>query len=69
MVSTKTFVGVGVHESYHSFGGHGNYNHKLLFRSIDSWLDGVCVSHCKTCSWGEPDKKGGRSKLFDVDAA
>ena len=27
--------------------------HRLAFRSIDPWLDGICVSHCPTCSWGE----------------
>ena len=60
-------VGVGVHETYRSFSGHAAHDHKLFFRSIDAWLEGVCVSHCKTCTWGEP-RKNGKSKLFG-DAA
>ena len=64
-------VGVGVHDSYRSFGGHGAHDHVLLFRSIDTWLDGVCVSQCSECSWGE-QRGGGKSRLFsaeeDIDA-
>ena len=59
--------GVGEFESYCSFGGHGAHGHRVLFRSIDTWLDGVCVSHCKQCTWGEPPKNGGGSRLFAAE--
>jgi len=59
-----TSPGVAAFESYRSFAGHLAHGHQLLFRSIDTWLDGICVSHCAMCSWGEPPKKVVRSKLF-----
>lgn len=46
--------GVSAFASYKSFGGHGAHGHALLFRTIDTWLNGICVSHCSECSWGEP---------------
>ena len=46
--------GVYAFDSYKSFGGHHAHGHALHFRPIDVWLDGVCVSHCRTCSWCEP---------------
>lgn len=58
--------GVSVHDSYRSFGGHGAHNHQVLFRSIDKWLEGVCVSHCATCSWCEP-KRSAKSRLFGAE--
>lgn len=54
--------GVALFDSYKSFGGHGAHGHALLFRSIDTWLDGICVSHCKSCTWGET--KQTNSTLF-----
>ena len=62
-----TTPGVGAFDSYRSFGGHNAHGHQLLFRSIDTWLDGVCVSHCKTCTWGE--SAGKPSKLFAAGGA
>ena len=59
-------VGVAFHPTYRSFGGHGAHGHRFFFRSIDTWLDGVCVSHCKECSWGE-QRGGGKSRLFAAD--
>ena len=61
--------GVGVFESYRSFGGHGNHGHELFFRSIDTWLDGICVNHCPQCSWAEPGpvvgaRRKAKSTLF-----
>lgn len=50
--------GVYAFDSYKSFGGHNAHGHQLHFRPIDAWLDGICVSHCQTCSWCEPPKKG-----------
>jgi len=54
--------GVAEFASWKDFGGHGAHGHSLHFRSIEIWLDGVCVNHCKECSWGEhpPGKKSGR---------
>ena len=60
--------GVALFKSYRSFGGHGHHGHRLLFRSIDTWLDGICINHCKECSWAEPPpsgfgaKRGGANK-------
>ena len=46
---------VALHESYRSYAAHCTASHGFTtyFRSIDTWLDGVCVSHCKECSWAE----------------
>jgi len=49
--------GVAAFATYKSFAGHGAHGHALLYRSIDTWLDGICVSHCAECSWGEPRGK------------
>lgn len=59
----------GVHRfaSYRSFGGHGAHGHRLHFRSIETWLDGVCVSHCASCRWGEPAVDA-RSRIFAASA-
>ena len=54
--------GVYAFDSYKSFGGHNAHGHQLIFRPIDAWLDGICVSHCKTCSWCEPAPKKGAAK-------
>ena len=62
------FVGVALQDSYTSFGGHGAHGHQRLFRSIDRWLEGVCVSACKTCTWGET-KPGTKSRLFSAQEA
>jgi len=58
----------GVHgfSTYRSFNGHGAHGHERLFRSIDTWLDGICVSHCKSCTWGETKQTS--STLFAADA-
>lgn len=53
----KGTPGVYMFDTYKSFTGHHAHDHKLHFRSIDSWLDGICVNHCKTCSWCEPGSK------------
>ena len=51
----SSFHGVAYHESYKSYAERCTASHdfKLYFRSIDHWLNGVCVSHCKTCTWAE----------------
>lgn len=60
--------GVAAHTSFRSFGGHGAHGHRLLFKSIDAWLDGKCVSHCAECSWGElPKGKGSKYSMFADD--
>lgn len=53
----KGTPGVYMFDTYKSFTGHQAHNYKLHFRSIDAWLDGICVNHCKTCSWCEPGPK------------
>ena len=67
------FKGVDEFNSYMSFGGHGCHNHRLTFKSIDAWLDGVCVSHCAECSWGEvrsaDESKHAKSRLFEPTEA
>jgi hypothetical protein len=60
--------GVAEFESWRTFGGHGAHGHAVLFRSIDSWLEGVCINHCKSCSWGELNCKRG-SSLFCPEAS
>ena len=45
--------GHGHQGGYDNHGGHGHHGHRMHFRSIDTWLDGACVSHCDICSWGE----------------
>jgi cell wall-associated NlpC family hydrolase len=67
-------AGVGEFDSYRSFGGHGAHGHRMHFRSIDTWLDGVCVSHCESCSWGELKatagfRAGAKSRLFTQSEA
>lgn len=59
-------VGVSVHDSYKSFGGHGAFGHAVVCRSIETWLEGCCVSHCKECSWGEMSKCS-KSRLFSAE--
>ena len=51
----QSFKGVAVHESYRSYAANCTASHsfQLFFRSIDTWLDGICVSHCKECTWAE----------------
>ena len=51
----SSFKGVAYHESYKSYAENCTASHgfKLYFRSIDHWLNGVCVSHCKACTWAE----------------
>jgi len=51
----ESFKGVVEHASFRSYAERctASHDHKLFFRSIDTWLDGVCVSHCKECSWAE----------------
>ena len=60
--------GVAEFESWRTFGGHGAHGHAVLFRPIDSWLEGVCINHCKSCSWGELNCKRG-SSLFCPEAS
>ncbi|KOO25758.1 tubulin-tyrosine ligase family protein [Chrysochromulina tobinii] len=45
-----SFKGVAMHESFRTY-GHACHNIRIFYRSIDTWLDGVCVSHCKECNW------------------
>ena len=51
----SSYKGVAYHESYKSYAERctASHSHKLYFRSIDHWLNGVCVSHCKECTWAE----------------
>ena len=64
--------GVYAFDSYITFSGHNAHSHVRLYRSIESWLEGICISHCPTCTWGEPTTKcaGGRgasSMLFAAE--
>lgn len=47
------FKGVVAFDSYRTYASNNtsSHSHQLHFRSIDTWLDGQCVSHCKSCSW------------------
>ena len=51
---------VAHHATYRSYAANctASHDHKIFFRSIDTWLDGVCVSHCKACAWAEPRLAG-----------
>ena len=51
-----SFQGVAHHASYRSYAENCTASHdfRLFFRSIDTWLSGVCVSRCKECTWNEP---------------
>jgi len=61
-------IGVSMHASYRSFGGHGAHDHQVLFRSIEPWLEGKCISHCATCTWGE-SRGAAKSKIFAAEDA
>eukprot|EP00966_Prymnesium_polylepis_P200872 4654889-Prymnesium_polylepis.1 len=66
--NSSVFRGVAEHASFRSYAADAvssEHSHRLFFRSIDSWLRGVCVSHCKECSWGEHRSGGANvSSLF-----
>ena len=43
------------------------HGHRLLFRSIDTWLDGICVNYCKECTWAErPGTVGAACKKYSL---
>ena len=69
----ESFKGVAIHQSYKSYAENctASHGHKLHFRSIDTWLDGVCVSHCKECTWAERPSmlhaKSAKYSLFATD--
>jgi hypothetical protein len=39
---------------------------KFQFKSIDTWLEGICRSHCKLHNWNLSSVKGAKS-LFNVE--
>ena len=57
------FQGVAMQESFRSYDATAvsTHSHRLFFRSIEGWLRGVCVSHCKECGWGELRPNAGRA--------
>jgi len=61
---TCAVAGVSRFDSFRSFRGHGNHSHRVIFRSIDPWLDGVARNCCPTCRWAEP--KGGGAAPGDL---
>ena len=38
---------------------------KILFRSLDNWLSGECVSHCSEHPWIVPDYTVSKKSIFD----
>ena len=55
---------IEVHDSY-AFVSKGYGNMEYHFRSLDTWLDGVCVSHCPDHAWKtKSDYEPGKYSLF-----
>ena len=43
---------VCIHEHY-SFVSTSYYNIRITFKSIETWLDGICRSFCSIHPWGD----------------
>ncbi len=55
---------IQIHESY-QFVSSSYHNIRIYFKSIETWLDGVCHSFCPLHIWGEyrtVPKRRGQSK-------
>eukprot|EP01028_Stygiella_incarcerata_P000601 TRINITY_DN1089_c0_g1_i1.p2 TRINITY_DN1089_c0_g1~~TRINITY_DN1089_c0_g1_i1.p2 ORF type:complete len:718 (+),score=207.29 TRINITY_DN1089_c0_g1_i1:3793-5946(+) len=56
---------VQIHDSY-QFQSKNYYNIKYHFRSIDTWLEGICRSHCADHPWQLPVITPGSKSIFSA---
>jgi hypothetical protein len=64
-----SFKGVAHHASYRSYAERCTASHdfQLFFRSIDTWLNGDCVSRCKECNWNDANAQNvAASRKFGI---
>ena len=57
---------VQYHDSY-KFAAKSYHSMEYHFKSIDTWLMGICKSHCKEHSWEKSTYRPGKNSIFTTD--